>query len=210
MRNGMLLLVLCFQLSAFGRATKRAPESTPSPAAEASPSPSASPAQGPIPQGVLATIGKDTGSNVDRNFAQGALDELNRVVASGCVRTEFTKGSVTSLHNIDGKQVQTKIEAYERFVAGAPYALDLRWYSKFGKTVGYTYTYKDAAEKGPSETRIYSNTRMMGTKQDHAAHLAHELSHQARAGGFVHWTVHQGSTPYEIGNAVDRCLAVKR
>jgi hypothetical protein len=156
---------------------------------------------------------------VDRVFAQKAVDIMNRHVASGCLKEKFQKRSVTSLHNVEGVQVKTKEEAYNKFLANAPYKLDLRWYKKsFSNVIGYTYNWLDGMDADrcynksspqcPTETKIYSNTNIISgySAGDYAAHLIHELSHQARAGGFVHWTVFDGSTPYEIGYAMDDCV----
>lgn len=152
----------------------------------------------------LVVMGLDIGPSVDKEFAQKALDLLNLAYTSGCLRESFLSHSFKSLKNIDGEQVKTPEEAYKRLIAGAPYALDLKWYYKrFSKTVGYTYNY-DGKE---SETRIWSNTKFIKTPEGYASHLMHELSHQARAGAFVHYSFHQGSVPYELNTIVEKCLS---
>ncbi len=183
---------------AYGRSPKRPVES---------PEPTPSPVFTPVPfPPVFVTMGKDIGPSVDLKFAQEALDHLNRVVVSDCFKND-TLSEFKSTNNVLGIVYKTPRDAVNAYLAGAPYALDLRWYYKrFGSVVGYTYNWKDSIESLGSETRIWSNTRMMGDAKDYASHLAHELSHQARAGGFVHYTVHQGSFPYEIGDLVYKCL----
>lgn len=170
------------------------------------------------PSGELVTMGPNIGSSVDRKIAQKALDELNRIYKSGCLKKEFLARPITSLHNVEGKQVKTKSAAWDLYTKNAPYPLDIRWYSKRGRTVGYTYVWlggKDCHRKPgcQTETRVYSNTRIIGkySAASYAAHLSHELSHQARAGGFVHWTKFNGSVPYEMGHAAKKCFkAVKQ
>ncbi len=162
----------------------------------------------PVPSSShLVELGSDLGSDVSKIFAQKALDFINRAYASGCLKKEFLSHSFISLNNVAGKRVETREEAYNRYVAGAPYRLDLRWYTKrSSKTVGYTYVYKDGKDSGPTETRIYSNTKYMASAADYASHLGHELSHQARAGGFVHYTIFKGSVPYELNTILETCF----
>lgn len=181
------------------------------------PQPAPSPIQPvPVATATIAPNGKvlvelgELGPNVNRAFAQKALDYINVAYASGCLQKEFLKYQFVSLNNIDGKRVQSKQEAYNRYVANAPYNLDLRWYSsKLSKTVGYTYVYKDGEDSGPTETKIYSNTKYMASAADYAMHLVHELSHQARAGGFVHYTVFEGSIPYGLSDILESCLELQ-
>lgn len=163
----------------------------------------------PIPSGMpgapFVILGTDLGPSVNKKFAQEALDHMNRVVESDCVKNELLKHEFKSLKNIEPPQVKERLDAYRRYISGAPYALNLRWYRKsLGNVIGYTYNYKSGSKA--SETRIWSNTRMMSTPKRYAAHLAHELSHQARAGAFVHYSFHQGSFPYEIGDIFGACL----
>lgn len=197
----VLLLTRSLSLEAYGRANK--PIHDPGPTATAAPTPE--PTRPPFDPVPFVRLGKDIGPSVDVKFAQEALDHLNKVVKTDC----FLKDSLwdfKSTNNVMGVVYGTAREALNAYLAGAPYDLDVRWYYKrFGSVVGYTYNFK-VGDSGPSETRIWSNTRMMGSSKDYAAHLAHELSHQARAGGFVHYTVHQGSFPYEIGDLVEKCL----
>lgn len=210
-----LALVLLLSSPAFAFGTK-APKPKPTPTISASPSPTVTilpvPSSTPSPLPIsepktFVTLGKELGPSVKKPFALEALAHMNRVIANGCVKTEWLKHSFKSLKNIDGVQVKDHAEAYKRYVAGAPYALDLRWYYKGwpSKVVGYTYNYKSGTQK--SETRIWSNTKMMSTAKRYAAHLAHELSHQARAGAFVHYSFHQGSVPYEAGDIFATCIA---
>lgn len=164
-------------------------------------------------------LGSGTGSNVDKIKAQRAIDIMNKFVNNGCLLEKFMARSVTSLKNVEGHQVKNKTEAYNRFLAGAPYDLDIRFYTKkFSKVIGYTYNWLDGYDADKcynketpvckSETKIYSNTNIVYnySSGDLAAHWTHELSHQARAGGFVHWTVFNGSGPYELGYSMDDCV----
>lgn len=145
----------------------------------------------------------ETGPSVDEAFAQKAINEMNRVYANGCMEKEFLNHEFKSLKNIDGAQVKTKAEAWARYRGGAPYKLDLHWYKKaFSNVVGYTYNYNGKA----SETRIWSHTKFIYSVKEYANHLFHELSHQARAGGFVHYTFFQGSVPYELNDIAAICL----
>jgi len=197
--NRILFILIFVWGSGFAR--KSLPQPAPSPV---QPTPVATATATPSGK-VLAELG-DLGPNVDRVFAQKALDYLNRAYASGCLQREFLKYRFVSLNNIDGKRVESRQEAYNRYVAGAPYRLDLRWYKQsLSKTIGYTYVYKDGEDSGPTETRIYSNTKFMVTPEDYGNHLGHELSHQARAGGFVHYTVFEGSVPYGVNDILDNC-----
>lgn len=196
MRNILLALLL------ITGCTSKAPIIAPTPTPIVEPIPSSTPS----PKG-LGFI-QNLGVGVNKAFAEKAVSLLNS--AEDCVKKKALTHAFTSLHNIDGKQVQTRAEAIERYFAGAPYALDLRSYTSswLSRTVvGYTFNYKDDAEK-ESETRLYTNTYAFAwlTVKEYAAHIAHELSHQARAGAYVHWTVHQGSFPYEIGDIVEECL----
>lgn len=147
------------------------------------------------------------GSNVEDAYVQKAVAYINKAYSDGCIEKGFASYKFKSLHNIDGKQVKTAKEAYDRYVANAPYGLDVRWYSKrLTSTVGYTYNYYDGASSGDSETRIFTNMRRIASEKDLADHYAHELSHQARAGAFVHYTTHEGSVPYGINDIVADCI----
>jgi hypothetical protein len=144
---------------------------------------------------------------VDRAFAARALALMNRAEASGCLKEKVESHHFLSLNSVFTPGVKNSTEAYQEYTAGAPYALDLRWYSKtFTSVIGYTYNFRDDNWDAPSETRIWTNTRKLGDERMYAAHLAHELSHQARAGGFVHYTVFGGSFPYDVGDMMGECV----
>jgi len=156
---------------------------------------------------------------VNLKFAQQALDIMNENVVNNCLHDKFMNRHAPSIKNVEGPQVKDKEEAYLSYIANAPYALDLRWYSKrFSNVIGYTYNWLDGMDLDkcynkptpacPTETKIYSNTNIISgfSAGDYAAHLAHELSHQARARGFVHWTQFDGTFPYEIGYSMDDCV----
>lgn len=159
-----------------------------------------------VPQGdkILVTLGKDIGPSVNVEFAKKALNVLNAIYSNGCLEREFMSFKFKSLKNVDGAPVKSNAEAFGRLVQNAPYALDVRWYLKrLSKTIGYTYNYNGSK----SETRIWSNTKYIYTPEGYAAHLLHELSHQARAGGFVHYTIFEGSVPYGLGDIADKCIS---
>ena len=196
------------------------PLPTPSPTATPVPSPTATPVPSPTPeaQKIGYTIGS-YGPGVTKKFSDDAVAIMNKYVENGCLHDAFMARKVTSLTNVEGKQVANKEEAYQAYVANMPYSLDLHWYSKrFSNVIGYTYNWLDGLDQSkcynkptpvcPTETKIYSNTNIIGgySPGDYAAHLVHESSHQARARGFVHWTVFDGSVPYEIGYAMDDCV----
>lgn len=180
-------------------------EPSPSPVASVSPSPSPVATGKSVP---FVKLGSDIGPSVNVAFANRALDLMNQAIESGCVKRKSWGHPFESFNSVFTPGVTSTSEAYRTYLAGAPYALDLRWYYKGwpSKVVGYTYNFRDDDWNGKSETRIWSNTRFMGSEREYASHLAHELSHQARAGGFVHYTVHQGSFPYEIGDIMAECL----
>lgn len=145
---------------------------------------------------------------------------MNEHVASGCLKEKFMLRSLTSLKNVEGPQIKDKEAAFDAFLANGPYPLDVHVYRpRFpSNVIGYTYNWYDGLDQEkcynkatpvcPTETRIYSNTRIISgfSAGDYAAHLTHETSHQARARGFVHWTVFDGSFPYEVGYAMDDCV----
>ena len=144
---------------------------------------------------------------------------MNKLVASGCLKQKFMARNLTSLKNVEGPLIKQKEQAIDAFIAGAPYAIDVRWYKKsFSNVIGYTYNWYDGMDDEscynndtpvcPPETRVWSNTNIISgySAGDYAAHLTHEVSHQARARGFVHWTVFDGSFPYEVGYAMDDCV----
>lgn len=209
----LILIGLIFMSRAVAFGGKR-PEATPSPTPIVSPTPSPSPSATPTGEDLVSY---DPASGIEKSFAMAGIDLLNQAFKSGCIKKKFETWNFKSVKNIEMPLVQNKAEAYERFIAGRPYALNLRWYSTLKGVVGYTFNWLDgidyqkcynAAGGCKSETKIYSNSRIVKyyTPKDRAAHWAHELSHQARAGGFVHWTFHAGSFPYEIGDIVESCL----
>lgn len=173
----------------------------------------------PTPK-VHYVLGKNVGSNVNKEFAQQALDIMNKYVANNCLHDKFMLRYVNDIHNVEGKQVANKEEAYVAYLANAPYALDLRWYRPKlpSSVIGYTFNWLDGLDEDecynqptpqcPTETKIYSNTSIISgyTAGDYAAHLTHESSHQARARGFTHWNQFDGTFPYEIGYAMDDCV----
>jgi len=134
---------------------------------------------------------------------------MNQVVASGCLKTKaLLHDGFRSFNTVFEISPKTALEAYNEFVAGAPYLVSVNTYWSRAKVYGYTYNFKsDDWDKGVSETRIWTNTRYSWTADDLASHWFHEKSHQANAGGFVHYTIHQGSFPYEIGDLAAACIA---
>lgn len=152
----------------------------------------------PVPVNKSFVYLGETGAGVDDTFALKAVSEINRIFENGCLKQKIESYKFSSLNNYKGYKAKDGKEVYSIFVKNAPYKLNLRWYSKrFSKVIGYTFNESDI---------IYSNTRMMGGVKSYAAHLTHELSHQDRAGGFVHWTVFAGSVPYAIGDIASECL----
>lgn len=157
-------------------------------------------------------VSYDPASGIDKAFAQPAIDLMNKCYQSGKLRTLWLTHKFVSFNSVFEKSPHTNEEAYNAYVAGKPYALNLRWYYTRSSIIGYTYNFYDDSDaswaSGKSETRIYSNHNAVAYwgPKDVAAHWAHELSHQARAGGFVHYTIHDGSTPYEAGDIMEECL----
>lgn len=203
----MIYLLLFLQMS-FAGGSRR-----PVPAPDPEPNPVVSKCV--MPEQKLVTLGSGAADifkpgGEDHQYAWEAMCWLNRAYATGCLEKKVLAHDFKSLHGVVAPALKKtqKAEAYQRFVAGAPYALDIRWYSKrFTSTIGYTYNWKsDTGGPHVSETRIWTNWRNIGGPKDYAHHLAHELSHQARAGGFVHYTFHQGSFPYEIGDIAWECM----
>lgn len=148
-------------------------------------------------------------SSIEKSFAQPAIDLMNKAFKSGCLKKKWLDHKFTSFNCVFDKCPKTNIEAYNAYVKGAPYALNLRWYSSLKGVVGYTYNFSDDDwDRAKSETRIWSNSRIVGSYSPkyRAAHWAHELSHQTRAGGFVHYTNFQGSVPYEAGDVMEECI----
>lgn len=219
--------LLAFSLATFAHLpmangfSRKAAEPTPAPSVIASPSPSPTPDYTVItePPGApkrLAYFGPYAAQSLqaggsDYAWGQRALAALNEAYASGCLLETALAWDFKSLYGVINPTLKPlqKTEAMVRYFAGAPYALEARWYSTRKGVIGYTYNFLDGASSGPSETRIWSNTRLISSEYDYAAHLAHELSHQARAGGFVHYTFHEGSFPYEIGDIAAECIYPK-
>jgi len=151
-----------------------------------------------------ASYGKDFvrvssyGKGVNRSFVDRAVSRLNQVYANGCLEKEVLSYPFKTRTTASGKALGSNTEVWDALTKNAPHAIQIRWYSKrFSKVIGYTYTNSDT---------IWSNTRMMGVVDDYGSHLAHETSHQGRAGGFVHWTVFAGSVPYAFGDIAAKCL----
>lgn len=152
----------------------------------------------------FVTLGDDTKPGVNLEIAKKAIELMNRAVASGCLRDKILNHKFKSLESVTEGVVRSPAEAYELYTGGAPYSLDLRWYSKrITEIIGYTYAYRDKPE---SETRIWTNRLKVIDARMYAGHLAHELSHQARAGGFTHKGIADGSFPYEVGDLMEECL----
>jgi hypothetical protein len=177
----------------------------------AKPTPCVAPAKQLVVFGLGAASSLKPGG-VDYKYGQDALCEINHAYASGCLEQKVLAWPFLSLHGVvePALKPSQKAEAYRRLTAQAPHAVDARWYSKWGSTIGYTYNYRDEDGSGISETRVWTNTRNIGNAEMYAAHLTHELSHQARAGGFVHYSYHQGSAPYELGDIVSECIGERK
>lgn len=196
---------------AFGKKTHYVPAPITSPfvtpSVTSSPIASPEPSPAPSPSKLFVKLGSDLGTSVDVGFAQKTLTLMNTAYQNGCLRTRIEAHRFVSLNTVFDVSPKTQKAAADEYLAGAPYALDLRWYYKSSKVVGYTYNFRDDDWNGASETRIWSNTRFIGDDPAYyAAHLAHELSHQARAGGFVHYTVFGGSFPYDVGDIMEACV----
>lgn len=170
-----------------------------------------------MPEKKLAVFGLGAAPSLkpggsDYKYGQDALCEINHAYASGCLKQKVLSWPFLSLHGVvePALKPHQKAEAYQRLTAQAPHAIDARWYSKWGSTIGYTYNYRDEDGSGISETRVWTNTRNIGDSEMYAAHLTHELSHQARAGGFVHYSFHEGSAPYEFGDIISECIQERK
>lgn len=201
--RSLSVVLLFVTLSAFaggrGRVVEPAPSPSPSPLVTASPTPGGKD---------LVRLGK-LGPSVNQAFVEKTVALINDAYRSGCLEQLVKAHKFLSLHNIDGPQVRNTTEAWERFTRNAPYTLDLNWYYKrFTNTIGYTYNYASdtGGAPGVSETRIWTNTKYITTPHELAKHYVHETSHQARAGAFVHYTVHSGSFPYDTGYMVGDCF----
>lgn len=181
----------------------------------ASPSPTVEPVVpvlevGTSLQTLLVTY--DANSTIEKSTAKPALDLMNKCFQSGKLKELWLSHKFVSFNTVFDVSPHTNAEAWNEYSKGAPYALELHWYrtrSPFSSVMGYTYNFSDDDwSSTKSETRIWTNSRTMGnaSAKDLAAHWAHELSHQARAGGFVHYTIFDGSTPYEAGDIMEECL----
>ncbi len=175
-----------------------APAPSPTPVVLASPAPNA-----------FVTLGDDVGATVNVATVKSALALMNATYANGCLRAGIENHRFVSLNSVFTPGVSTSAQAAKTYLEGAPYAINPRWYYKGwpSKVIGYTYNYRDDDWNGPSETRIWSNTRFITSAEMLASHYSHELSHQARAGGFVHYTLFDGSFPYDVGDIMAKCLA---
>lgn len=200
-----LMWVMAGQAHAGGR---RAPMPAPSPTPSVTASPSPVAELPPPVAGTFVALGDDLGPSVDLAFAARTLSLMNEAYRNGCLPAGIDAHRFISLNSVFTPGVKTSVDARKEYLAGAPYKLDLRWYYKGwpSDTVGYTYNFRNDDWDAGSETRIWSNTRFMGTEKTYAAHLAHELAHQARAGGFVHYTVFGGSFPYDVGDIMEKCV----
>lgn len=205
------ILLIGFLTQALAFSKKRPVDPLPSPTPVATVSPTPSPSASPAPvSGDLVSY--DPASGIEKSFAQPGIDLMNQCYRSGKLKELWMKHKFVSFNSVFEKSPKTNAEAWEEFTRGAPFALNLRWYFTRPKIVGYTYNfYDDSAaswKSGKSETRIFSNKNTVGyyNAKDRAAHWTHELSHQARAGGFVHYTIFQGSAPYEAGDIMEECV----
>lgn len=182
-----------------------APTPTISPEPSVTATPSASPAQD-----LFVTY--DPKSGIEQSFAQPAIDLMNKCYQSGKLKQLWLTHKFVSFNTVFDESPKTNEEAYAEYVKNKPYALNVNWYYTRSSIVGYTYNYYgdlDASwASGKTETRIWSNWNAVSGwgPADVAAHWAHELSHQVRAGGFVHYTIFDGSTPYEAGDIMEECL----
>ena len=145
------------------------------------------------------------GVSVNHSFTDQAVGYLNAIYANGCIHRSVLGHVFKSLNSIIRPIAQGSRQAYERYTAGLPHKIDIRWYTMAeSNTLGYTYNFR--GNTGETETRIFSNTKYHSSPKAYAGHLAHEISHQAQAGGFVHYTIHKGSFPYDIGSIAGVCL----
>lgn len=184
----MLLLIL---FTSFVHAASKAPPVAPSPI--------------PTPKPLVYVY--NYGQSVNKALADDAVEKLNRVYLSGCLERRFSQWPIKTTENVFGIKYKNQTEAFKVFEAKRPYKIDLRWYTtERTDSIGYTYNFH--LEKGApfSEERIWSNQAKIKTSTFYASHIAHELSHQARTGGFGHYSYHQGTFPYEIGDVVWDCL----
>lgn len=201
----LTFLIASYPSQAFSKKPIPAPSASPSTTPLPSPSPTVTPSPKP---GVFVMFGTDIGTSVDKEFAGDAFALMNAAYSNGCLKAGIEAHKFKSLNTVFEVSPKTNVEAAGEYLGGVPYALNVRWYYKGwpSDTIGYTYNFKNDDWNGVSETRIWSNTRFMSTEKVYAAHLAHELSHQARAGGFVHYTIFGGSFPYDVGDIMANCV----
>lgn len=204
----LILIALVSLLAGFSRGVQPVPVASVSPSPAVSPLPK--PSDAPEKPGLFVSLDK-SGSTWEQNQAQAAVATMDDTVSSGCLKTKaLLHDGFRSFNTVFEQSPKTALAAYQEFVKGAPYAFTVRTYYTRSKVYGYTYNFKGDDWNGESETRVWTNTRYAWTADELAAHWFHELSHQARAGGFVHYTIHQGSMPYEIGDLAAECIAEKR
>lgn len=157
-------------------------------------------------------VSYDPASTIEKSFAEPAITLMNQCYQSGKLKELWLSHKFVSFNTVFDVSPHTNLDAWNAYIAGAPYALNLNWYrtgSPFSNVLGYTYNfYNNDWNSDKSETRIWSNSRIVSgySAKDVASHWAHELSHQIRAGGFVHYTIFDGSTPYEAGDIMSECL----
>jgi hypothetical protein len=201
-----LLLILLLTSQAFaGGGSRPVPIATPSP----------SPVVSGTPMADCAALGKlyvrlDPKASVEKVFAEQTLCYLNQVHANGCLERGVKASTFKTFERDPMPQVKDASAAWALYTASLPLAVDLRWYrtsNPWSGTLGYTYFYRDNVDGAPSETRIWTNSRKGWTAKEYASHIAHELAHQARNGGFGHWTQHDGSFPYVVGDRAAECIA---
>lgn len=204
MKNLLVALLICFSACKSSNVEPTV-EPTVTPIASVTPSPTVPPVTG-----FLVTY--DERSGIEKDFALPALALMNKCYQSGKLRTLWLTHKFVSFNCVFDKCPKTNEEAYNEYVKNAPYALNLRWYYTRYSIIGYTYNFYDDSEESwssqKSEYRIFSNHNAIAywNSRDTAAHWAHELAHQSRAGGYVHYTIHDGSTPYEAGDIMSECL----
>lgn len=198
MRFKVIVLGVCLSFHAFGMGNHPQPTPTDLPPVEPSTKPK-----------LVEVI--NYGVGVNRIFAAKAVSLLNEIYSNGCLKQSVLGHHFVSLNTVFEQSPHDSKQAFDEYASNAPHKIDLRWYTKLDSTViGYTYNFRDNTQE--TERRIYSNTKYLinmsgyNTPEFYAAHLAHESSHQAQAGGFVHYTVFNGSFPYDIGTIASLCI----
>lgn len=213
----MKFFLIAFALVSFGFTPAQPKPSVPStlPPSVVSPPkpslPSPTPQTTPAPKVKSLVVLGAVGPSVVASTVQTSLDLLNQVYANGCMEKKLTMWSIPYLTTANGVKMASKQAAFARYIQGAPYKVDIRWYQENSTVMGYTYNWRlndnGTTDQSQSETRIWTNRTDVTGPKTYAAHLAHELSHQIRAGGFVHWTQFQGTVPYEFGDIAYACLS---